>query len=114
MSAEIISNHFNNFDKWQRGYRHSDKAKKFALTLNFNSPRAYDFVQKIFSLPDPRSISARTSSVNADPRFFDDVFTHLGKQVKKDPLNADTTLVVDGMGLNRRVNGTSIMTRSMD
>ena len=46
MSAEVIANHFDNFGKDSRGFRHSDDAKKFALTLHFYSPRAYDFVRQ--------------------------------------------------------------------
>ena len=67
MSAEIIANHFSNHGKVARGFRHSDEAKKFALTLNFYSPRAYEFVRKVFqTLPHPRSLSVWTSSVNCN------------------------------------------------
>ena len=101
MSAEIISNHFNNCGKKPQGYRHNEDAKRFALTLNFYSARAYDFVRKVLTLPDPRSLCAWTSSVECEPGFFDDVFEHLGKSVAKDPLNADATLVVDAMGIQQ-------------
>ena len=101
MSAEIMLNHFNNCSKKPQGYRHSDEAKKFALTLNFYSARAYDFVRKVFTLPDPRSLCVWTSSVQCEPGFFDDVFEHLGKSIEKDPLNADTTLFVDAMGIQQ-------------
>ena len=43
ITSDIIVNHFSNKDKKPRGYRHSDEAKKFALTLHFYSSRAYEF-----------------------------------------------------------------------
>ena len=99
LSAEIITNHFKNKDRKPQGYRHSDDAKKFALTTNFYSARAYEHVRKIFSLPHPRSLSAWTSSVDCEAGFFDDVFDHMEKLVEKDHKHADSCLVVDGMGI---------------
>ena len=48
LSSDIILNHFQNKDKSSRGNRHSDEAKKFALTLHFYSPRAYEHVRSVF------------------------------------------------------------------
>ena len=104
LSAEIIANHFKNKDKKPQGYRHSDEAKKFALTTHFYSPRAYEFIRKVFSLPHPRSLSAWTSSVNCEAGFFDDVFEHVGKLVDEDIKHADSCLVVDAMGIQTSNN----------
>ena len=41
LTLELIKNHFYNQDRDPRGRRHNDEVKKFALTLNFYSPRAY-------------------------------------------------------------------------
>ena len=101
ISADIIKNHFANKDKKPQGHRHSDEAKKFALTLNFYSPRAYEYVRKIFSLPVARSISYWTSSVDCDPGFFDDVFDHIEKLIQKDRKHADVTLVIDAMSIQQ-------------
>ena len=100
MSCDIISNHFVNKDKKPQGHRHSEEAKKFALTLNFSSPRAYEFVRKIFSLPHPRSLSAWTSTAECEPGLFSDVFTHLQALIKGDSKYADATLVVDAMSIH--------------
>ena len=101
MSGEILANHFGNMNKKHQGYRHTDDAKKFALTLHFYSPRAYEFVRPIFSLPHLRSLCAWTSSVDCEPGFFNDVFDHVEKLVEKDGKNADVSLSVDDMGISQ-------------
>ena len=101
MSYEVISNHFANKDKKPQGHRHSDEAKKFALTLNFYSPKAYEYVRTIFSLPHPRSLSEWTSSVDCEPGLFNDVFDHLQNLVHTDSRNADATLIADEMSIQQ-------------
>ena len=103
LSADIIGNHFNNQDRSERGNRHNTEVKKFALTLHFYSPRAYDYVRSIFSLPHPRSLRHWTSSVHCEPVFFEDVFLHLQNIVSEDPLNADCSLVFDGMSIKQGI-----------
>ena len=56
LTGELISNHFNNMNRKATGVRYTDDVKKFALTLHFYSPRAYDYVRLVFRLPDARSI----------------------------------------------------------
>ena len=98
VSTDIIANHFKNQNKVdKKGNRHNDEAKKFTLTLHFYSPRAYDYVRSIFSLPDPRSLRQWTSSVQCEPGFFQDVFKHLQNLVLKDSNNGDCALICDGM-----------------
>ena len=65
--------------------------KQFALTLHFYSPRAYDYV-KLW-----------TSSVDCEPGFFNDVFSHLSALVSKDPLYSDCALVFDAMTIKSLV-----------
>ena len=97
VTLDVLANQFNNQNKFARGYRHSEEAKRFAITLHFYSPRAYEFVRTIFILPDPRSISHWTSTVKCDPGFFVDIFEHLQRLVKADVSNADCVLICDGM-----------------
>ena len=70
LSYEIILNHFNNKDRRAQGHRHSDEAKRFALAIHFYSPRAYEYLKPIFSLPHPRSLSEWTSSVKVRTGIF--------------------------------------------
>ena len=58
LSSEIIMNHFKNKDKSTQGHRYSEEVKQFALTVHFYSPRAYQYLRPILSLPHPRSLCA--------------------------------------------------------
>ena len=99
LSGEIIRNYFSNKDKKPQGHRHNDDAKRFAMTVHFYSPRAYEYIRKIFDLPHPRSISAWTSSVSCEPGFFKDVFNHLKELAISDAVNRDCALIFDGMAI---------------
>ena len=70
----FLRNFVENKDlKW--GFRHSDQGKRFALTLNFYSPKAYDYVRSVFkTLPHPSSMANWTSLIKCDPAFFENVF----------------------------------------
>ena len=103
ITLDVISNHLNNQDKSARGYRHSEEAKRFAITLHFYSPRAYEFVRTIFILPDPRSISHWTSTVKCEPGLLIDVFQYVQAMIKNDPYNADCILICDGMAIMQYV-----------
>ena len=81
------------------GRRYPDEVKRFALTLHFYSPRAYDYLLNVFSLPHTSSLYNWTSSVNCDVGFFKDVFLELKKKIYEDPLHADCNLVCDGMSI---------------
>ena len=101
VTLDVLSNHLNNQHKQPRGYRHSDEAKRFAITLHFYSPRAYEFVRTIFILPDPRSISYWTSTVECEPGLFIDVFQCIQAMITNDANNADCFLLCDGMSIKK-------------
>ena len=71
--------------------------KKFALTLHYYSPRAYNFMRSTLSLPAPSCIANWTSSVECEPGFFSDVFEYLEEKSKTDPTYKDCALMFDGM-----------------
>ena len=64
LTLKIIENHLNNQHRDSRGYRHNDEAKKFAMTLHFYSPRAYEYLRSVFSFPHPSSPGHWTNSIN--------------------------------------------------
>ena len=102
LTGELISNHFSNMNRKRNGVRYVD-VKKFALTLHFYSPRAYEYVRKVFRLPHPRSIRAWTSSVRCEPGFFDDVFQHLKLLIDQDEIkNKEVAMIFDGMAIKRK------------
>ena len=55
LTHEIIQNQFKNQNIKPKGHRYNDEIKKFALTLNFYSPKAYQFVQPLLCLPAANS-----------------------------------------------------------
>ena len=63
----MIQNQLKNQDRYPKGRRYSDEIKKFALTLNFYSPRAYEYIRGLFSLPQSNSLTEWTSSVECEP-----------------------------------------------
>ena len=97
LKYELLQSELKNQYRAATGHRYTDEVKKFALTLHFYSPRAYDFVRTIFSLPCPSSLSNWTSSVNCEPGFFRDVFTYLQQKALEDESYKDCALIVDGM-----------------
>ena len=103
LTHDIILDRFKNQDRVPKGHRYCDEVKKFALTLHFYSPRAYDFVRPILSLPSPSSIYNWSSSVNCEPGFFKDVFLMLQEKSKEDYRYCECSLVVDGMSIKKSI-----------
>lgn len=64
--------------------------RKFALNLNFFSPKAYEFVRETFSkcLPSQRTISSWYSTIDCEPGFSTEAFRTLRDAViaSEDPL----------------------------
>ena len=99
MDGEVIANHLTNKERIPQGRRHSDEVKKFSLTLNFYSPKAYDFLRNIFSLPHPSSLANWTSTIDCEPGFFLDVFEALAQKVEGDVTTRDCALLCDAMSI---------------
>ena len=99
LDYSIISSHHQNMNRAPVGRRYHDEVKRFALTLHFYSPRAYDYLRNVFSLPHTSSLYNWTLSVKCDVGFFKDVFLELKKKIYEDPLHADCNLVCDGMSI---------------
>ena len=103
LTLELIKNQLENQGRNCYGRRHSDEAKKFALTLNFYSPRAYEYVRSVFALPHSRSLSCWTSSVECAAGLFQDVFKKLKLLVKNKPEQADCSLICDAMSIKKNI-----------
>ena len=109
MTREFLISELNNHEKRTRGKRYSDELKKFALTLHFYSPRAYNFMRSTFSLPAPSSIANWTSSVNCEPGFFSDVFEYLEEKSQTDSTYKDCALMFDGVHIKSGLHYNSSM-----
>jgi hypothetical protein len=81
--------------------------RAFALTLNFYSPRAYNYVRSTFNnlLPHPVTINKWYSSVNGDPGFTEEAFEAIKLRVAN--CNHSKTIVVnlvlDEMAIRQKV-----------
>ena len=73
--------------------------KKFAVSLNYFSPTAYEYVRSVFTLPSASSITNWTSSVDCRPGFFIDVFKELEEKIKLYPDYRDCALICDAMSI---------------
>ena len=103
LTREIISNKIHNNNVKPKGHRYNDEIKRFALTLHFYSPRAYNFLQPILSLPVASSISHWTSSVNCEPGLFEDVIQYLGKKKETDENFRYCALMIDAMAIKNSI-----------
>ena len=67
-----------------KGCKYSPDLKSFALTLQFYSAKAYDFVHKTFNLALPHPVQIRKwyTKVPAEPGFTEPSFLALSQRVK--------------------------------
>ena len=101
LPLDIIKNHHKNKDQKNKGHRHSDEVKRFALTLKFYSPKAYDYVRSVFkTLPHPSSMANWASSIKCDPGFFEDVFREIRSKTEFKKHQRDVPLVCDAMSIS--------------
>lgn len=84
----------------------SENMKQFASTLNFYSPKAYDYARETFhlALPHPQTIRRWYSSISADPGFTVASFTALKSHVdERKHAGKDTvcSLMMDEMYIHK-------------
>ena len=103
ITKEIFKNQMKNNDRGACGRRYSDEFKQFALTVNFYSPKAYNFLRKVFFLPHPSSIRNWTSSVDCEPGFLSEAFDDLQRQSTENMDMSDCALLVDGMSIRKQI-----------
>ena len=101
LTLELLDNELRNTKLPVHARRYSNEVKQFALTLNFYSQKAYNYIRGIFVLPHPSSIRQWTSSVNCKPGFLTEVINYLGQQAKNDPYFGDCCLIFDSMALRK-------------
>ena len=99
LKSGLFGSELKNQNRSPKGHFYTDEVKKFALTLNFYSPCAYDYVRSPFSLPCPSSLSHWTSSINCEPGFFKDIFLHLQQKSKDDESYKDCALIFDAINI---------------
>ena len=101
MVQELFENQLKNSSKSSYGQRYSFETKQFALTLHYYSPKAYDFVHKMFALPHPSSIRTWAASIDCEPGYLSNVINAIGSIVEKKPYMSEVVLIVDAMALHK-------------
>lgn len=94
MNLQVIKNEFSNRFTLPKGRRYSDPVKEFAMTLYYYSPKAYNYVRGILHLPHQSSLQNWCQSVNCQPGFLSEVFTHLKAMVTANSAVSDCALFV--------------------
>ena len=102
---------FNRLKKQKKsgsGLKYTPELKSFALTLQFYSTKAYQFVRKMFrlALPHPNVVSSWYSKIPAEPGFTEPAFKALSLKVeeaKKHNKQVLTSLMFDEMSIKKHV-----------
>ncbi|CAH2085969.1 unnamed protein product [Euphydryas editha] len=83
--------------------KYGEDIRKFALTLNFLSPKAYKFVRTTYNdcLPHPRTLTKWYQSVDAEPGFTTEAFKTLKIKAQNSPRPIICTLVIDEMAIRK-------------
>ena len=90
----------NDTKKGNKSKRYTDEIKRFALTLHYHSPKAYDYCRSHLHLPHPSSLRNWMSSINGEPGFQKEVFCALSKLNVED---RDCALIFDSMAIRKQV-----------
>ena len=70
-----------------------------SLLPYFYCPRAYEYIQNIFSLPHTNSLTESPSSINCELGFFMDVFRSLKGQIDENPTHIKGALLFDAKSI---------------
>ncbi|OXA63734.1 DNA transposase THAP9 [Folsomia candida] len=91
--------------KSKHGIRYSDDLKKFAVTLQFYSSRAYNFLRNYITLPSPRSIRAWMESHDCGPGINLEVIRRLQEARLVDTTGSltDVNVMVDEMAIKKQL-----------
>lgn len=96
---ELVKNELCNSDRKPQGKRYSQEVKRFATTLHYYSPQAYEHCRKTFSLPDVASIRNWLSNIDCEAGFLTNVIDLIAKSDSK-----DFSLVIDAMSIKKHTS----------
>lgn len=81
--------------------KYSDEVKAFALTVHFYSPKAYEFLRTIISLPHTSTLWRSISSFNCDVGILAEVLDYLKLELPKKQFLKNVALIFDSMSLKK-------------
>ena len=92
----------NNVSCDPRGRRYSDNVKEFATTLNYYSPKAYEYVRSVLPLPNPSLLRKWSSVLECEPGFIEATFQSLEREATASPEKKDCCLIIDAMSIRKQ------------
>ncbi|KAF0742064.1 Uncharacterized protein FWK35_00023842, partial [Aphis craccivora] len=83
--------------------QYSNELRKFAITLQFYSPKAYTFVRKSFAdvLPHPKSITRWYKVINGEPGFSNESFLAIASKAKDEVVLCN--IVIDEISIRNQI-----------
>ena len=84
------------------GCRYSGVVKEFASTLNYYSPKAYQYVRSILPLPNPSLIRNWSSVLESEPGFIKESFESIHKEAMQCPEKKDCCLIIEAMSTRKQ------------
>ena len=89
-----------------KGCKYSPELKAFALTLQFYSTKAYNFVRKTFNLALPHPVQIRKwyTKIPAEPGFTEPAFKALEVKAKGTEEKVICSLMIDEMAIRKDVS----------
>ena len=84
---------------------YSPQLRTFALTLNFYSPKAYEYVRKTFNtcLPHPRTLSKWYECVDDRPGFTGTAFSAIAAKAQSSDNDIICALMMDEMAIKKHI-----------
>jgi hypothetical protein len=85
---------------------YSAELRSFALTLHFYSPRAYEYVRKVFDtcLPHPKTIQKWYRCIDGKPGFSEDAFRALQARVNSRSTPTVCVLMMDEVAIRQQLD----------
>lgn len=83
--------------------KYGEELRKFALTLHFYSPKAYNYIRNKYSscLPHPRTLRKWYKNIDADPGFTEESFVALKLEAAQSEHKLLCSLVMDEMAIRK-------------
>ncbi|RVE48555.1 hypothetical protein evm_006744 [Chilo suppressalis] len=102
----VAADLFNNIKKklGKKRIKYSAAFKRFCLTLNFYSPKAYDYVRKTFHtcLPHHKTLCKWYAHIKGEPGFTEEAFIAVKQKAEASEYRPICALIFDEMALRQQ------------
>ncbi len=102
LNLSLLNNAMKNNKAPPGGRRYSDEIKKFAVTIQYYSPKAHNFLRSIIPLPAPSLIKRWARLVDCEPGFITEALDILKSEILDQPEKKDCCLVFDAMAIRKQ------------